>query len=233
MPGPPLLIDRPGPGVTRLRLNRPERRNAVDLALVHALLDAFAAAEDAGAIVLASSDPDAFCAGADVGIPDDERREVSERLYELYARMLATPAPVIAAIAGAAVGGGAQLAVASDIRLVGPSARLRFAGPGHGLAVGAWALPSLVGRGRAIELCLTMRWVDAREAVRIGLAEELADDVEAAALALAETVARADRGAAARVKALVAQAGGHAAVVGEEAAGNRGWAGALEPPAGP
>lgn len=233
MPGPPLLIDRPGPRVARLRLNRPERRNAVDLALVHALLDAFAATDDVGAIVLSSADPAGFCAGADVGIPDEERREVSERLYELYERMLATPVPIIAAIAGAAVGGGAQLAVASDIRLVGPAARLRFAGPGHGLAVGAWALPSLVGRGRAVELCLTMRWVDAGEAVRIGLAEELADDVEAAALALAETVARADRGAAARVKALVGRAGGHAAVLGEEAAGNRGWAGSLESPAGP
>ena len=73
--------------------------------------------------------------------------------------MLASPVIIIASIHGAAVGAGAQLAVASDLRIGSPPARFRFAGPGHGLAVGAWGLPSLVGRGRAAEICLSMRWV--------------------------------------------------------------------------
>lgn len=233
MSSPTLLVDRPAPGVARLRLNRPERRNALDLELVDALLEAFATAGDARVIVLASAQPGIFCSGADTGIADDERAEVSDRLYALYDRMVATEAPVIAAVGGAAVGGGAQLAVASDVRVAGPRARFRFAGPGHGLAVGAWALPSLVGRGRAVELCLTMRWVDAPEAVALGLAEHLADDADAAALDLAAAFSAVDPAAARRVKALVTRASGHAGVVGDEAAGNRGWAGSLERPAEP
>jgi enoyl-CoA hydratase/carnithine racemase len=224
---PPVLVDRPLPGVVRLRLNRPHKRNAVDRALVDALLDGIAAAGDADAVILASSTPDVFCAGADVSIAEDERAEVSDKLYALYEHMVATPAPIVAAIGGAAVGGGAQLAIASDLRVVGPQGRIRFAGPGHGLAVGAWALPSLVGRGRAMDLCLSMRWVDAEEAVRIGLAERRADDADAAALELATQVAGLEPAATRRVKAIVTRASAHAGLVAEEAAGNRGWSGSM------
>ena len=88
---------------------------------------------------------------ADLSLADDERAQVSDLLYRLYQRMLLSPAPVIAAVDGPAVGGGAQLALASDLRVGGAGARLRFVGPGHGLAVGSWGLPSLVGRGRGCE----------------------------------------------------------------------------------
>ena len=137
----------------------------------------------------------------------------------------------MAAIDGPAVGGGAQLAVACDVRVAGPEARVRFVGPGHGLAVGAWALPSLVGRGRAMELCLSMRWVDAQEALAIGLVDRRADDADAEALALAEQIAGLDAPAVARVKQVVGTAAGRDAALAEEAEGNRGaWSGSMNLP---
>jgi len=230
MPGEPLLIDRPLDGVVRLRLNRPERANALDAALVEALHDALSDL-DARAVVLASNAPRMFCAGADLGLADEERMRVSDRLYALYERMLTAEVPLVAAIDGPAVGGGAQLAVACDVRVAGPEARVRFVGHGHGLAVGAWALPSLVGRGRAMELCLSMRWVDAQEALAIGLVDRRADDADAEALALAEQIAGLDAPAVARVKQVVGTAAGRAAALAEEAAGNRdAWSGSMNLP---
>jgi enoyl-CoA hydratase len=226
----PLLIDRPLDGVVRLRLNRPERANALDTALVDALHDAFSGL-DARAVVLSSSAPRMFCAGADLGLADEERMRVSDRLYALYERMLGAPVPLVAALDGPAVGGGAQLAVACDVRVAGREARLRFVGPGHGLAVGAWALPSLVGRGRALDLCLSMRWVDAQEALAIGLVDRRADDPEAEALAFAGQVAGLDGAAVTRVKQVVGTAAGRAAALAAEADGNRDtWSGSMQVP---
>jgi len=230
MPGESLLIDRPLDGVVRLRLNRPERANALDAALVEELHDAFSEL-DARAVVLGSSAPRMFCAGADLGLADEERVRVSGRLYALYERMLTARMPLVAAIDGPAVGGGAQLAVACDVRVAGPEARVRFVGPGHGLAVGAWALPSLVGRGRAMELCLSMRWVDAQEALAIGLVDRRAADPDAEALALARQIAALDAPAVGRVKQVVGTAAGRAAALAEEAEGNRGaWSGSMNLP---
>src|SRR5690349_3876533 len=198
----PLRRDRPAPGVLRLRLDRPERRNALDRPLAEALLDAFAVPAEP-VVVLGSTTPEAFCAGADLRLEDAERAQVSDLLYELYGRMATSPAIVVAALDGPAVGGGAQLAIAADLRVISPTARIRLPGPGHGLAVGAWGLPSLVGRGRAMDLCLTMRPVGAEEALRIGLVDRVADDAAEAALELAGELAALDPAAAARVKQVV------------------------------
>jgi len=222
----PLLADRPAAGVLRLRLHRPARRNALDGALVEALDGALRRVK-ARAVVIGSSTPGTFCAGADLGLPDAERALVSDRLYALYARMTELAVPLVAAVDGAAVGGGAQLAVACDLRVAGRTARLRFPGAGHGLAVGAWALPALVGRGRALDLCLTMRWVEAEEALRIGLVDRVADDPDAAAVALAAELARLDPVAAARVKAVVARSAREQDALAAEAMGNRSWDGSV------
>jgi enoyl-CoA hydratase/carnithine racemase len=201
-----LRTDEPAEGVLRLSMDRPAKRNAVDRELAEALLEAFDE-PDATVVVLGSSAPEAFCAGLDRSLEAPERVAVSDLLYELYERMLTSPAPVVAAIAGPAIGGGAQLAIASDLRVAGPNARMRFAGAGHGLAVGAWGLGSLVGRGRAMDLCLSMREVSAEEAAAIGLVDRFADDPGEAALRLATQVTRLDRAAVARVKRLVASEG--------------------------
>ena len=221
--------DRPAAGVLRLRLDRPERRNALDRPVLEALLDAFAAPEEP-VVLLGSTTPVAFCAGADLRLADDERAAVSDLLYELYGRMTACAAIVVAALDGPAVGGGAQLAIAADLRVASPGARIQVAGPGHGLAVAAWALPSLVGRGRAMDLCLTMRPVGAEEALRIGLVDRLADDAAAAGLALAAELAALDAAAAARVKRVAWASARALDALEDERAGNRAaWSGSMTP----
>jgi enoyl-CoA hydratase/carnithine racemase len=221
---PPLRTERLGGGVGAFWLDRPQKRNALDRALVEALIDAFSA-DRWRAVVLGTSDPRGFCGGADLSLADDERARVSLRLYDLYRLMTSLPAPIVVAVEGPAVGGGAQLAIAGDLRIGDPRAMFRFPGPGHGLAVGAWALPSLVGRGRALDLCLTSRDVGADEALRIGLLDRVEDDARGAALELAEKIAGLDEGAVERVKRVARSASGLDAALALEAAGNASWRG--------
>jgi enoyl-CoA hydratase/carnithine racemase len=229
----PVLADLSDAGVLELRLNRPTRRNAIDTAMVLALTECL---QDAGArvVLLGSSDPAGFCAGADLNISDAERVEVSDLLYELYRRMIELPSPIIAVLQGAAVGGGAQIAVAADLRVADATASVRFVGPGHGLAVGAWALGSLVGRGRALDLCLIMRTVAADEALAIGLIDRVESDPWLAARAMASDMAGLDRTAVARVKRIVHDGAELWAMLEQERAGNRAaWGGAVAPPRDP
>jgi enoyl-CoA hydratase len=223
-----LRADRPAPGVLRLRLDRPERRNALDRPLLEALLDAFVAPE-ARVVVLGSTSRGAFCAGADLRIEDSERAAVSDLLYELYGRMTGCDAIVVAALGGPAVGGGAQLAIAADLRVASPEARIRVAGPGHGLAVAAWGLPSLVGRGRAMDLCLTMRSVGAEEALAIGLVDRLVADADATSLELAGELCALDPAAARRVKHVAWGTARALDALESERAGNRAaWSGSMQ-----
>jgi enoyl-CoA hydratase len=230
---PRMRLDRPEDGVLALWLDRPEKRNALDDRMVSELLEALHP-EGARAIVLGSSDSRCFCAGADVGLQDEERARLSDRLYELYERMVRLPAPIVVALEGPAVGGGAQLAIAADLRVAAPSASLRFVGPGHGLAVGAWALTGLVGRGRAADLCLSMRSVDAREALEAGLVDRIDADPKRAAVELATSIAQLDLGATQRVKSIIHQASSTLVALAEERRGNRAsWSGALAAVGGP
>jgi enoyl-CoA hydratase/carnithine racemase len=223
----PLCCDRPVPGVLRVRLDRPERRNALDRPTLAALHDVFTAPGEP-VVVLGSTSRAAFCAGADLRLGDDERAEVSDLLYVLYGRMTASDAIVVAALDGPAVGGGAQLAIAADLRVASAGARIQVAGPGHGLAVAAWGLPSLVGRGRAMDLCLTMRAVGAEEALAIGLVDRLVEHAEAGALELAAELAALDPAAAARVKHVAWGAARALEALEAERAGNRaGWSGSM------
>jgi enoyl-CoA hydratase/carnithine racemase len=205
MGGDCVVLDRPSPQVVCLRLDRPRRRNAIDAGVVAALREALRSVP-ARVVILGSTDPTVFSAGADLGLPDTERAVLSDELYALYEEMVRHSAPLIAAVEGPAVGGGAQLALACDVRIGGPGARFRFAGVGHGLAVGAWGLPALVGAGHAADLCLSMRWVDAEQAERIGLLSRVVPDPAGEALALAEELLRCDADAIRRVKAIVRDA---------------------------
>jgi malonyl-CoA/methylmalonyl-CoA synthetase len=137
---------------------------------------------------------------------------------------------LVAAIDGPAVGGGAQLAVACDLRVAGPERALRFVGPGTagGRGVGA---PSLVGRGRAMDLCLTMRWVEAEEALRIGPRRPRGRRPAGRGAHLARGIAELEPGAVRRVKSVVATASRHAAALQAEAEGNRtSWSGSMSAP---
>jgi enoyl-CoA hydratase len=149
-----------------------------------------------------------FCAGADLTVADADRAVVSDLLYECYEIMITRPGPVIAAVGGPAVGGGAQLAAAADVRIAGPAARLRWIGPpGLDLAVGAWVLPDLIGRGRALDLIVTARWVDAAEALSLGLVGQIVAEPLAAAADLASDLVARGTGAAVRAK-MIMTAGG-------------------------
>lgn len=222
-----LLVDRPRGDVLRLRLNRPDRLNAIDMTLVNALIAAFEDV-DARAVVLGSSTPKAFCSGADLDLEDEERARVSDLLYELYEKMVELPVPIVVVLDGHAVGGGAQLAVAGDLRVAGPETKVRVAGPGHGLAVAAWGLPSLIGRGRALDLCLTMRAVGAEEALAMGLVDRIEEDPGKAAVDLASELARLEPDAVSRVKRVVSVASGPLDALREERTGNReSWSGSI------
>ena len=222
-----LLTDRPERDVLRLRLNRTEQLNALNTPLVNALLEAFDNV-DARAVVLGSTTPRAFCSGADTGLEDAERARMSDLLYKLYEMMVKLQVPIVVALDGYAVGGGAQLAVAGDLRVAGPEAKIRVAGPAHGLAVAAWGLPSLVGRGRALDLCLTMRTVGAEEALAIGLVNRIEHDAGEAAVKLASDFTQLDPAAVARAKHLVSRASGYLDALREERIGNReAWSGSV------
>jgi enoyl-CoA hydratase/carnithine racemase len=207
MAHPHLVVETSPAGFRWVRLSRPERRNALDVSLLRSLTDALAA-EPGMPVVLGSTDPRAFCAGADLTITDAERAAVSDLVYDCCETIITRPGPVIAVLTGPAVGGGAQLAAASDLRIAGPAARLRWTGPpGLDLAVGAW-LPDLVGRAAAMDLVLTGRWLEAAEALALGLVNRVCDDPEPAAAQLAADLAGRGTGAAgAGVKTVMAAGG--------------------------
>lgn len=227
----PVQVNEPADGVRAILLDRPRVRNALDEALIDALEAALRDTgddRDVGAVVLGSSDQRWFCAGIDLTLAPATRARLSDRLYALYGQIVALRKPVVAALGGPAVGGGAQLALAADLRVGMASATFRIAGPGHGLAVAAWALPSLVGRARALDLCLTMRAVGGEEAHRIGLLDRLVPDAFAGAVALATQLAGVERGAAARAKALTWGDAAPSALAAERRGNLLAWDGAID-----
>lgn len=219
------LVHERSDDFVRLKLNRPELRNAMDEATVIALLEALLS-DPSLPVVLGSTDPSVFSAGADLRVSDAERTRLSDLLYECYSVMITRPGPVIAVVSGAAVGGGAQLASAADLRISGSGARFRWVGPGHGLAVGSWVLPSLIGRSAAMDLLLTSRWLDAEEAHRLGFTA-LADDPWAAADSAVTHIAGLVSSAVARIKAVTAM-NGLLDLLNAERTGNKtDWSGAV------
>lgn len=182
-----LLVEQRGP-VTLITLNRPQALNALNsqvLADLIAALEAFDADESQGCAVLTGSEK-AFAAGAD--IKEMSSKSFSEmygsNYFAGYDRVTATRKPVIAAVAGYALGGGCELAMMCDFILAADNAK--FGQPEIKLAVspgmgGSQRLTRAVGKAKAMELCLTGRMMDAQEAERAGLVARivpLADLVE-------------------------------------------------------
>jgi enoyl-CoA hydratase/carnithine racemase len=220
-----VAVSEPIPGVRQALLDRPGSRNALDLESVTAVSRVIAQT-GTRVVILGSTSSEAFSAGVDLGLTDSERAEVSRALYGLYLQMRSTEAIVVAAVSGHAVGGGAQLILASDIRVASPNVSIRFMGPGHGLAVGAWGLPGLLGRGRAMDLALTMRTVGAEEALAIGLVQRIDEKPLQSALALAEHLTTLDPDAVAAVKRIVGISDPLQALMAERVH-NDGWSGAI------
>ncbi|MEA2294610.1 MAG: hypothetical protein QOE86_2249 [Solirubrobacteraceae bacterium] len=175
-----------------LRLDRPQRRNAMDTRLLDALLAALreAAGDDRlRALVFSTTDPAALSAGADVGEDLDREGGVTrmQRFTELYAAVEAFPAPTVAVCVGNVVGAGAELAAGCDLRIAGDNLKLAWAGARHGVPVGPARLVPLVGVARAKEIIYTGRVVGAAEALALGIVHEAlaTDQAEPRALELA------------------------------------------------
>jgi enoyl-CoA hydratase/carnithine racemase len=232
MTRPQVSVERDPAGFLRVLLARPDRRNALNPAMAQELLAALRS-DEAAVIVLGSSDPRAFCAGADLGIDDAGRAVVSDLLYQCYELMISRPGPVIAVVTGPAVGGGAQLAAAADLRVAGHAARFRWTGPpSPQLAVGAWVLPALVGRGLALELTLTGRWVEAQEAADRGLVNWIDDEPGRLAMELATSLLARGQAAAGQVKHVASAGGLLERLRAERAANHAAWAPLPSPSAG-
>ncbi|MFC7431919.1 MULTISPECIES: enoyl-CoA hydratase/isomerase family protein [unclassified Agrococcus] len=178
-------------------LDRPERRNAIDQATIdalHALCDEL---EAHPATLVLTGAGGVFAGGADIAQLRERRAADALRGINAtaFARVHALPMPVIAAIEGFALGGGAELAFAADIRIASPTLRLGNPEPGLGIlaAAGAtWRLPEIAGHGVAADLLLTARVVDADEALRLGIVSRVVDDPLAEAIAAAEQIAALD-----------------------------------------
>ncbi|MCS3441988.1 enoyl-CoA hydratase/isomerase family protein [Microbacterium phyllosphaerae] len=180
-------------------LDRPEKRNAIEQETIDALHELCAALEASPRTLIITGSDGVFAAGADIAqlrdrTADDARRGINAMAF---IRVRELPMPVIAAIDGYALGGGAELAYAADIRIATPSLRIGNPETGLGIiaAAGAtWRLPEIVGDARASELLLTGRTLDAEEALRWGLVSSLhpSDELLPAAHTIADRITAND-----------------------------------------
>jgi enoyl-CoA hydratase len=180
-------------------LDRPDARNAIDQATIDELHLVCAELEVQPRVLIITGAGGVFASGADIAElrergAADARRGINALAF---IRIHDLPMPVIAAVDGWALGGGAELAYAADIRIATPTAK--FGNPETGLGIiaaagASWRLREIVGEGRAAELLLTGRTVDADEALAIGLVSAVhpADELLAAAHALADRITAND-----------------------------------------
>ena len=194
MSGPEVTVEQHGDHVAVVCMHRPPN-NYFDTALIAEVAETYETLDRSGwcrAIVLASEGRH-FCAGLDFAA--NAGQDIAE-LYRAALRLFAAPLPVVAAVQGAAIGGGCGLALSADFRVAIPESRFsaNFSRLGfhHGFALTV-TLPATVGRQAAADLLLTGRRVGGRAALALGLCDRLADDgdVVGAALAYADELAAA------------------------------------------
>jgi len=194
-----------------LTLDRPEKANAYNAALLEALkerLDEVEQADVIDVLVVASAGDGAFCGGADLkeinhATPEDARELVSQKLFDRLANLQQV---TIAAVQGAAFGGGLELAMACDLRVAGPSARFALPETSLGLiptAGGCTRLPRLIGVSRAKEMILGGRQIDAETALDWGLVHRLVGRPRENALEWAKNIRQLDAVALAAAKRVI------------------------------
>ncbi|UHA73362.1 enoyl-CoA hydratase [Paenibacillus sp. 481] len=176
-----VLVSNIGNGMVLITLNRPEAANALSVQLLEQLRDVAATCKFDRAIrciVITGAGEKAFCAGADLkeraGMDANQVRRTVSLIRACINDLAALPQPIIAAVNGAAIGGGAELALACDIRIASATATFALTETSLGIIPGAGGtqrLPRLIGKGRAKELIFTARKIDAKEAKDIGLIE--------------------------------------------------------------
>ena len=207
-----LLIQDQGP-VRVLTMNRPEKRNALNSELTQGLLDALRAAdadESVGAIVLTGAGQ-GFCAGADLsefkdlqaGVAAENRAELTMQLHLVFSKI---SKPVVSAVNGHAMGGGAGLAIAADLAVMADNAKIGYPEAKHGI-VAAIVMANLVrqvGRKAAFELVSLGEPLDAQQALRLGMVNRVValERLLAEAVSIAEKLAAVKRPAMAETKRL-------------------------------
>jgi enoyl-CoA hydratase/carnithine racemase len=210
-----VLVSETRAGVRMLRLNRPERLNALDTDLTRALVEALRSADEDGSIraVLLSGNGRAFCAGADTteftalsAATTDaaaERADLTSRLHIMLQRLTK---PIVSAVQGAAMGGGAGLAIGCDMMVATTDIKFGYPELRHGLvpAIVMTGLQRQFGRKTAFELISLGRLLGAQELTTYGLANRVVppEEVFDTAFTIAETWAAADPRAMAATKSL-------------------------------
>ncbi|KAF2495410.1 acetyl-CoA synthetase-like protein [Lophium mytilinum] len=200
MTQPPILVEYPKDGVVKINLNRAKAMNAISVNLLQEVVEALQAHQHSGVIVLVGAGDRLFCAGEDLKqtlAPKtgsaQELREAFHGLQEITRLTSSSRAIVIVAVHRFAIGGGAEIALAADFVIGGPGARFRFPEVtlGHAVTGGiSLRLVQLVGLLKPKELLLTGRWVDANEALRLGMVNEVSDDPKQRAMELAFELAK-------------------------------------------
>jgi len=224
-----LIIEKTG-AVGTVRLNRPEKHNALNAQLSHELIDALdrlEADDEVNVIVLTGSGEKAFCAGADMAEAAGDNGPDASNVgapAQAVARVLRTAKPIIAAVNGYAYGGGAVLAINCDIRIASENVKFRFVGASYGLVVGAFQLPRVVGAPLAKELIFTARTIDAQEALRIGLVNHLTpiEKLEPTVMETALAIAANSRAAVMASKQVIDTATANGEALRQEVEANRG-----------
>ena len=208
-----LVVEESTDRVT-VTLAREKQRNAIDAEMIGELHQVCALVEQDPRIVVLTGAGEHFAGGADINqlrarTREDALRGINRNLFDRFA---ALPLPTIAAVSGYALGGGAELSYACDIRIASPSAVFGNPEPGLGIMAAAGAsyrLPTLVGASVAKQVLLGGRTLDADAALRAGLVLEIVDEPLAAAHALADRIARQAPLALTLTKKIVDAPGSH------------------------
>lgn len=207
-------------GVALLALNRPGKLNALSIAMMeelHSFFDTLSPDGPARGVILTGSGEKAFAAGADISefgqLDGGNGIERARRGQALCMSIETAPVPVVAAVNGFALGGGAELALACHLRVASPDARFGFPETGLGLIPGfggTQRLTRLTGAARALDLILTGRRIDADEALAMGIFNRVAGEgvlIDEARLLLESILANAPLAVRAAIRA-VGEAGG-------------------------
>lgn len=184
-------------GVATLTLNRPESRNALNLEMCEALLDAARDMDAAVKLVLVKANGPVFCAGADLkerqGMGEAQVRERRMKAFAAYAALEALPMPAIAVVEGPVVGSGCEIACACDFIVATPAASFRVPEAVRGTVGATQRLPRILGKRLAKDLLFTGRTLSAQEAERHGLVSRLvaADRLESVLAEIAQAIVEA------------------------------------------
>ena len=212
----PVLLEETRDGVRILTLNRPAKRNALSSDLVQAIVEAFeaAASDDDVRVVGLTGAGDAFCAGADLGVPagSSDRGTMADQVVRLVRGMrVDCEKPVVAGVGGIAIGAGLSLALCADMRIASSKARFHpgYARVGTSPDCGlSWTLPQAIGRERAMRFLLDVKTADADAALALGLVGEVVPEegFEEAFLAYCRKLAKVAPLASQQTKRLVTRA---------------------------